>query len=98
MSKKKQTFVDPKTGQEMEITPLGQWAARLSTGLIAALFGGLVVGLAWGLVKPGFKGDSFPFLFAGWAFVGSVFLLYGRMTMALARVISKLIQEEISYR
>jgi hypothetical protein len=45
MSKRKPTFQDPKTGEEIESTALARWGAGLAIGLAI----GLVVGLVFGL-------------------------------------------------
>ena len=44
MNREKETFVDPKTGEEMEST----WLARVGVGLVGGLTGGMVGGLIGG--------------------------------------------------
>lgn len=44
MSKDKQTFTDPKTGEEMESTRLARWFGKLIFGLGCGLIGGAVTG------------------------------------------------------
>jgi hypothetical protein len=45
MDKRKRTFTDPKTGEEIESTALARWGAGLAFGPVA----GIVVGLYFGL-------------------------------------------------
>jgi hypothetical protein len=57
MSERKQTFTDPKTGEEIESTVLARWGAGLIVGLVPGLLiglsnglAGLIVGLTVGLI------------------------------------------------
>ena len=50
MSRDRQTFTDPKTGQEVKSTRLARWGAGPVCGLIIGLVQGLAYGLGHGLV------------------------------------------------
>jgi hypothetical protein len=53
MSKRKKTFTDPQTGEEIESTAMARWGTGLVIGLasgaILGLFLGLGLGVTWGL-------------------------------------------------
>ena len=68
MSQEKQTFVDPRTGEEMESTGL----ARVGVGLIGGLIGGVIGGVIGGCLGAALGQDRLALLL--WGLAGGLFL------------------------
>jgi hypothetical protein len=90
MSKEKETFTDPQTGEEMESTGVARLVGRLTTGLGVGVGCGLFFGVLYGLTIWGLQWDLIHWQFALSTvlllvlFAGLGFGLFGMLLVGLA--------------